>query len=103
MKSDDRQKWIDAIETHQEFDRHALRWNICELHFRPEQINRSRLRDKLIKRVAPSIFPVKKYKQEYVQPARSMLFHLSDLIRLILMFSFPESNPAMIRFYYRQK
>lgn len=39
-KGDDRQQWIKAIETNQEFDHQAQRFAVCELHFTAESINR---------------------------------------------------------------
>lgn len=35
-----RQKWVDAINIHQNFDDTNLRYNLCELHFQPEDIIR---------------------------------------------------------------
>lgn len=58
-KGDDRQKWIDAIQINQQYDIHAQRFSICELHFLPESINRQNKKNHLEKGVAPSIFPIK--------------------------------------------
>lgn len=56
-KGELRQKWIDAIQTHQKFDHDALRFSMCELHFRSEDMNRQRLKNHLNKDAIPSFFP----------------------------------------------
>lgn len=59
VKVDERQKWMDAIETNQKCEKNARQIDICELHFQPKDINRARQERKLNKGAVPSIFPIK--------------------------------------------
>lgn len=38
MSGAKRDAWIDAIETHQEFEHYSQRYKICHLHFKTEDI-----------------------------------------------------------------
>lgn len=52
-----RQKWIKAIESHQQFDQTDMRYAICQLHFQPEHFKRNTKTIELIKGALPTIFP----------------------------------------------
>lgn len=52
-----RAKWIEAIETYQEFDYTPTRFHLCENHFQPNDIQRFGTRTTLKPGTIPSIFP----------------------------------------------
>lgn len=52
-----RQKWIDAIETHQQFDYYVSRYFVCEQHFSVDAIKRIGFRTDLKPNAIPTIFP----------------------------------------------
>lgn len=64
MQSENRRKWIMAIETHQEFDYTVSRFNVCELHFTADLIQKRGQRTDLKPGAVPSIFP--SYEIEYL-------------------------------------
>lgn len=59
-----RQKWINAIETHQEFDYTVSRFFVCESHFTTGSIQRRGKNTSLDANAVPSIFP--DYQIEYL-------------------------------------
>lgn len=63
VNGDSRQKWIDAIESHQTFDIADRQFGICELHFQSENIDRRKTKNDLKKDALPSIFP---FRELYV-------------------------------------
>lgn len=56
-KTNFREQWIKAIESHQQFEHYTLRYMICELHFEPDEIKYTKTRITLKDGAAPSIFP----------------------------------------------
>lgn len=52
-----RQKWIAAIEEHQIYDHHSLRYYVCMLHFDPDcgELNKANI---MKNEIVPSIFVV---------------------------------------------
>lgn len=55
-----RDKWIQNIETHQQYDWEPVYFSVCELHFEPDAIIRHGSSFKLKKGTLPTIFPDKK-------------------------------------------
>lgn len=66
-KGDDRQKWIEAIGTHQLYDQAQTQFDLCELHFCSENINRKKTQNKLQKGIVPSVYPS---KEKYVSQSQ---------------------------------
>lgn len=52
-----RSQWINAIESHQQFDYHVQKYYICSLHFAPGNLNIHGKKKIVLKGRVPSIFP----------------------------------------------
>lgn len=83
-KEDDRKKWITAIEAHQQFDHKAAYFEVCELHFDSDCINRGKSQ-KLKSGSIPSTFP---------SAERHVSQVLSQSIQLIHFFIFTSQNSS---------
>lgn len=57
MKSENRNKWIQASEKHQEFDYKVSRFFVCELHFTADSLQKRGLRTDVAPGAVPTIFP----------------------------------------------
>lgn len=55
-QGDERSRWIDSISKHQSFDFYSLYFIVCERHFAPDALTKSKGKTIRKKNSIPSIF-----------------------------------------------
>lgn len=60
-----RDKWMENIQAHQEFDSNTTKIKVCELHFKPGDMVQGKQRKELKKGGYPTVFPERMYVRDF--------------------------------------